>query len=361
MGELSSIEWTDHTFNPWWGCTRVSPGCEHCYAESWAKRFGVAWGRTAERRSASEKVWSAPLRWNRNAALAGRPARVFCASMADVFEDRRDLDDARARLWDLIDATPNLIWLLLTKRPENILSLVPDVWVPTHSVEEWAHWPANVWVGTTVEDQRRADERIPHLLDVPAPVRFLSCEPLLGPVNLEHQLATVGTCPTCDGCCSVPVPGGGMACPDCYDDPSGQGARTVPQIHWVIAGGESGPHARPMHPDWARRLRDQATDAGVPFLFKQWGDWLPFEEAPPPFWAPADGGMWVDGHELPADLSDGDPTGGWWAPDLLDEVIYRRTGKKDAGRRLDGRTWDQLPEPGPRRPHGPGGARRARQ
>jgi protein gp37 len=264
VGENTQIEWTDHTFSPWWGCTRVSPGCRHCYAETMAARFGTKWGNGAPRRFFEDKHWAKPVGWNTKAEKAGRPALVFCASMADVFEDNDDLLEQRYRLWDLIAATPWLVWQLLTKRPENVERLVPYSWMAEQ-------WPTNVWVGTSVEDQKRADERVPVLLRIPAAVRFLSCEPLLGAVDVSRWLADVETCQRCNGSASVPVPGGGKACPDCYDDPNGQGACTVQRIQWVIAGGESGRGARPMHPKWATSLRDQCADVGVPFLFKQMG------------------------------------------------------------------------------------------
>ena len=146
MGKNSSIEWTDHTFNPWWGCVRVSPGCQNCYAETWAKRVGAdVWGAGADRRFFGEKHWQEPVKWNRTASESSPRKRVFCASMADVFELRTDLDTARQQLWKLIIETSNLDWLLLTKRPENIRSMAP-----------WTVWPDNVWIGTTVEDQPRA-------------------------------------------------------------------------------------------------------------------------------------------------------------------------------------------------------------
>lgn len=323
MGERSSIEWTDHTFNPWWGCQRVSPACQHCYAEAFAKRTGhdVWGGANSDRRFFGDAHWREPLRWDDRAAKAGRPALVFCASMADVFEDRRDLDEHRARLWELVAETPNLIWLLLTKRPECVLELVPDGWRRSTSlvagnmtVHHPSRWPGNVWLGTTVEDQRRSDERIPHLVEIPAPVRFLSCEPLLGPVDLGVWLHV-------DGACS-------LECTWC----------ATPPIGWVIAGGESGNGARPMHPDWARSLRDQTAAADVPFLFKQWGDWIPYEPDPqPPFWDSQHGDM-IDGHTLPADLSDGGIHRGWTADigDVDDgPAVWNRVGKKSAGRLLD--------------------------
>lgn len=283
MGADSKIGWTDHTFNPWWGCERVSPGCQHCYAEAFAKRTGHdVWGRSADRRFLSDSAWAQPVKWNRQAEAEGVRRRVFCASMADVFEDRPELGEHRERLWTLIEATPWLDWLLLTKRPQNVLGMVPAQWLrerwtpsglpfaPMFADREWSGlWPRNVWVGTTVEDQQRADERIPHLLAVPAPVRFLSCEPLLGGVRLDRYLVEVDECLTCEGSASVPVEGGGKACPDCYDDIAGQGANSSRLIHWVIVGGESGPGHRPMCLDSARALVRECESWGVPVFFKQ--------------------------------------------------------------------------------------------
>src|SRR5688572_9500335 len=173
MAKDSKIEWTHHTFNPWWGCTKVSPGCKHCYAESWARRTGrEIWGPRADRRELSEAYWRQQLAWNAVARRSGKRTRLFCASMADVFEDRRDLDGKRDRLWPLIEATPDLDWLLLTKRPQNMRRLAP-----------WKAWPRNVWAGTTAENQKWAQKRIPELLEVPAVVHFISAEPLLGPLD----------------------------------------------------------------------------------------------------------------------------------------------------------------------------------
>ena len=152
MAKSTSIEWTDHTFNPWWGCTKISPGCDHCYAEGWARRVGESvWGHKQPRRFFRDSHWHQPRAWNAAAAAKQQRRRVFCASMADVFEDRRDLDAARERLWKLIADTPHLDWQLLTKRPQTVHRLAP-----------WGeNWPTNVWLGTTVEDQDRADVRLP--------------------------------------------------------------------------------------------------------------------------------------------------------------------------------------------------------
>lgn len=277
MAKNSSIEWTHHTFNPWWGCTKVSPACEHCYAETWAKRVGQSvWGPKAPRRFFTDKHWKEPLRWNAEAVSAGERRRVFCASMADVFEVRADLNPWRERLWELIDATPMLDWLLLTKRPQQIENKVP-----------WTNdWPENIWLGTTVENQRFAEQRLPHLLKHRAKVRFLSCEPLLGTIDLAQWIK----------------------------------ARPKAGLHgidWIIAGGESGPGARPMHPDWARGLRDQASACKVAFHFKQWGHWVPEE-------------IVTDEQKRSViELEDGSKMA--WLE------------KKAAGRKLDGDTWDGFP------------------
>lgn len=228
MGENTKIEWATHTFNPWWGCTKVSEACKHCYAETWAKRVGQAvWGPKQDRRVMSDQHWKQPLKWNRDAAGLGERPRVFCASMADVFEDREELNIHRARLFDLIEETPNLDWLLLTKRPQNV-----------ERMARWTNdWPAHVWLGTTVELQSRAEELLPYLASIPAKVRFISAEPLLGPLSIERWLGST--------------------------------------IDWVITGGESGPKARPASPEWFRSLHSQCMESEVAFHFKQWGDWAP--------------------------------------------------------------------------------------
>lgn len=242
MGQNTEIAWTDHSFNPWWGCERVSPGCDNCYAETFSKRTGHdVWGHNAPHRFFGDKHWDEPLKWERQASEAGVPAKVFCASMADVFQLADDVVDARARLWDLIDATPNLIWQLLTKRPENVMRFVPQPWIE-------GDWPENVWLGTTAEDQIRANLRVPRLLAVPGvDVRFLSCEPLIGSVYLGMWLDK-----------------------EYLADTPYFGA-----VNWIICGGESGPHHRPMNLDHARALRDECGAYDVPFFFKQVGGRTP--------------------------------------------------------------------------------------
>jgi protein gp37 len=304
MGQNSGIEWCDHTFNPWWQCTRVSPACDNCYAATLANRWGYAWGQDAPRRFFGEKHWAEPLKWNREAQAAGVRRRVFCGSMCDWAESlplqhaqRGEMDGERRRLFDLIEATPNLDWLMLTKRPGNIIRMVP------------AHWlvnpPAHVWQGTTAENQEWADRRIPLLIQTPAAVRFLSCEPLLGPIEFSDVTRRAD---------AVRV----------------LGQRALSGIHWVIAGGESGPGARPMHPDWARSLRDQCFVADVPFFFKQWGDWLPMFDQP---WEKRPKGNvrivnHAGGHGFHGE-------GAMWT---------EHVGKKRAGRTLDGQEWSQFPE-----------------
>lgn len=251
MGAETKIQWCHHTLNPWIGCAKVSAGCSHCYAEVQtyprvSKARGLPlWGAAAARHVTSDANWREPVRWNRAALAAGERRRVFCASLADVFEGRDDLDAHRARLWELIEATPALDWLLLTKRPEQVMQRIPERWR--------GGLPANVWVGTTVESQAMADERIPHLLSVPARVRFLSCEPLLERVNLHRWLCKHAT----DQHTEQHV---GPWC-----DPAGS-------ISWVIIGGESGPRARPLDVSWVRDLAYQCRDADVATFVKQFGD-----------------------------------------------------------------------------------------
>jgi protein gp37 len=276
MAKDSQIEWTNHTFNPWWGCKKVSPACDNCYAELWAKRMGhQVWGTEAPRRFFGDPHWREPIKWNEEAEIEGHRKRVFCASMADVFELRTDLNSERLRLWSLIEQTPNLDWLLLTKRPQNVKRLIP-----------WKdQWPCNVWLGTSVENQVLAKKRLPFLLENPATVRFLSCEPLLGPLDLQFWLQRNDLHP----------------------------------IDWVIAGGESGGKSRPMHPDWVISLLRQCEDANIPFHFKQWGHWVPVE--------------------LTKEVSKAQLLS------LANErpVEMVRVAKKAAGRILEGTTWDGLP------------------
>lgn len=254
MGTETGISWCDSTFNPWEGCQKVGPGCDHCYAEARNARFGggmaVNWGPHAPRRRTSAANWRNPIKWERQHseffAQHGRRQRVFCASLADVFDSAVDTR-WRVDLFDLITKTPNLDWLLLTKRIGNAASMFDEVarhlWLLDQNGA--AQWPPNVWLGATVVNQAEAERDVPKLLRVPARLRFLSMEPLLGPVDLAPMFE------------------------------HGADAHGDTGVHWVIVGGESGPNARPMHPAWARHLRDQCAGATVPLLFKQWGEWAP--------------------------------------------------------------------------------------
>lgn len=240
MGANSHIQWCDHTFNSWWGCQKVSDGCKFCYAENLSERYGHdVWGLTAPRRFFGDKHWNEPRLWNRRAIMEERRPRVFCGSMCDVFEDRPDLYEQRARLWELIEETTELDWLLLTKRPENAISFAPARWGENG-------WPGNVWMGTSAEDQTSYDLRVDGLMKVPATVRFISAEPLLAPIDL----GLLGTVPKTisERYCAV------------YD-----------MIHWVIVGGESQPGCRPMNLEWARDIVRQCREAGVAVFVKQLG------------------------------------------------------------------------------------------
>jgi protein gp37 len=271
MATNTKIEWAHHTFNPWIGCAKVSDGCKNCYAEILMdQRYGLAkWGVNGTRTKTSEANWKKPLQWNAQAEKEGTRYRVFCASLADVFEDKEELDAWRVELFQLIIDTPNLDWLLLTKRPENIKlhierirnAVYPFNVDPNPLYIQMVKWisgdaPKNIWLGTSVENQEQADIRIPHLVKMHATLRFVSCEPLLGMLNLQEVDKSYGM--WLDALDSHP-----LSSPD------------RPFINWVIAGCESGPKARPVHPDWIRSLRDQCAAANVPFLFKQWGEFAP--------------------------------------------------------------------------------------
>jgi len=249
MAEGTKIEWAHNTFNPWMGCTKVSPACANCYAErDMDHRYGkVQWGPDGTRKLTSDANWRKPLAWNRRAEKTGVRERVFCASLADVFEDwqgpMRDhhgatlycgdednemtMEDVRYRLFRLIDDTPHLDWLLLTKRPENIR----DMWPGGHR--------SNVWLGASIENQKYADERVPFLAMMKwhglVDTTFVSAEPVVGPIDIHNALKANA-------------------------------------VDWVITGGESGPNARPADPAWFRGLQEQCVRYSVPFLFKQWGE-----------------------------------------------------------------------------------------
>lgn len=243
MAENTNIEWCHHTFNPWIGCTKISPACDNCYAADWDKRYegGIHWGPKAPRRRTSESNWRKPLQWDKKAEKLGIRYRVFCASLADVFDNQVDTE-WRNDLWKLIKATPNLDWLLLTKRPQNIKKMLPD---------DWGSGYENVWLGTTVENQKVADQNIRELINIPAKIRFLSCEPLLAPLDLTFDVSVVDK--------------------ESREKAGLKPMKAIDFIDWVIAGGESGDNCRDSNPDWFRSLRDQCIESDTAFLFKQWG------------------------------------------------------------------------------------------
>jgi len=364
MSENTKIEWCDHTFNPWIGCARVSPGCDHCYAavSTPVRAMKVAWGQSEPRHRTAPGTWKDPIKWNaRHAeffAAHGRRQRVFCASLADVF-DNAVRPSWLVELFYLIAKTPNLDWLLLTKRIGNAAEMIRRTVQYVANTDEVWPW-ANVWLGATIVNQAEADRDIPKLLATPACVRFLSIEPLLGSIDLRLEYRN------------------DIARWD------GQG-RNLPlrRIDWVIAGGESGPHARPMHPDWARSLRDQCAAAGVPFLFKQWGEWgMPTDDLSAldwPYHKDHDRAHWFDARDCVRPIERGwsekYSTGGgalppppfdlFKTPEYVNQVsrctqescraagrcvgnssrsAVIRVGKKAAGRLLDGRTHDEFPE-----------------
>ena len=274
MAENSKIEWCDHTFNAWVGCQKVGPACDFCYAETWAKRSGmVEWGPGEDRRRTSAKNWAEPLKWNAKAAAAGRIATVFSLSLGDIWDPEAD-PLWRWDLFALIENTPSLLWLLLSKRIGNAVKMCDPL-------KGCRVLPRNTALGATMVTQEEWDRDAPKLEETKhrlGPLfTFASVEPMLG--QIDPSLHT----------------------PD-----------------WIICGGESGGHARPMHPAWARALRDHCVAAGVPFLFKQWGEWAP-------------------GHpDVLADMRSVHRFG--------DGARVGRFGKAIAGRELDGRTWDQMPE-----------------
>lgn len=302
MGENSKIEWTDHTFNPWMGCTKVSPACDGCYAEAMMDhRYGkVKWGPHGERVRTVPSNWKQPIRWDKEAKAAGTRPRVFCASLADVF-DNQVPPEWRVDLFALIRATPNLIWLLLTKRPQNIVKMVAAI---------GGGLPSNAALGASVEDQQRADANVPALLHAKAECSpafvFLSCEPLLGMVSLRR----------------IKVGGGWYDALAGWRDVKAQFPGIDETIDWVIAGGETdqGQHkARPSDPAWVRSLRYQCSAAGVAFHFKQWGEW-------------------ADAEDFASEVQEDFDVRGLTSGNSI------RVGKKAAGRLLDGVEHNGFPQ-----------------
>ncbi|MCH9649544.1 MAG: phage Gp37/Gp68 family protein [Deltaproteobacteria bacterium] len=338
----TTIEWTDATWNPVRGCTRVSEGCRNCYAERMAARFSDPgqYSHGFAKRTPAGGRWTGkvelipgklrePLSWR-------KPRRVFVNSMSDLFHEQMSFDDIAA-VFGVMAACPQHVFQVLTKRPElahefyNVFlgneGAVPAAYCAFKALERGGlsensymdrevteSWPLpNVWLGTSVEDQYTAERRIPYLLGCPAPVRFLSCEPLLGPVDLTKLefMKPEGLSPGAWLNCLT----GHMIGPD----------DILPdKIDWVIAGGESGPGARPMHPDWVRSLRDQCEREHVPFFFKQWGQFCPYDQLPEVTRQELDS----SGSQLYADPESQRPLG---------------VGKKRAGNLLDGNEWNQFP------------------
>lgn len=319
MSENSKIEWTDHTFNPWIGCAKVGPGCDNCYAEADfdKRRHVVHWGPRQPRKRTAASTWAQPLRWNAMAEKQGTRYRVFCASLADVF-DNEVPDEWRLDLFRLIRDTPHLDWLLLTKRIGNARIMLSNVRLQAEEYIDPFPW-SNVWIGATITSQSEADRDIPKLLDVPATKRFLSMEPLLEPVDITPYLDTHEA---------------GRS--DGILDEFALDAALNDRIDWVIVGGESGPNARPMHPDWARSLRDQCQAAGVPFLFKQWGEWVDADNGP-------DDDLAYEGKSYCWAHIEGGHHSGEMGVDFFNAYPMYRVGKKAAGRSLDSRTWDEFP------------------
>lgn len=311
----TKIEWTDHTINFWWGCTKVSPACTHCYAEGLGKFFGprlfgqpVIWGKGQPRFARLEEARKEAVKINAKAEGATVRPRVFVNSMSDWLDDEVPIQWL-AFLLETIRLCPWLDFQLLTKRPENWRERMSKVLTENASNPEYCttyNWLSdwemadtarpNVWIGTTVENQNYADQRIPHLLEIPAKVRFLSCEPLVGQVDIRHiRQADNQWFP-------------------------------MQHIHWVIAGGESGGQAQPSHPDWFRSLRDQCKMAGVPFFFKQWGEWLPVSHM----------------NDVEADAT---LLRGYKGHKHPDGTLMLRVTRQVAGKKLDGQEWQQFPIP----------------
>lgn len=298
----TKIEWTDATWNPIRGCSRVSEGCRNCYAERVAARFsgpGMPYERLAQMtkegprwtgtiRLVTEKLFD-PIRWK-------RPRRIFVNSISDLFHENVP-DSWIDMIFRRMHAARWHTFQVLTKRPERMKRYCEMRFVQHHENPIWRPLP-NVWLGVSVENQATADKRIPILLETPAAVRWISAEPLLGPLEIVRYFEVLKGGPYFSG------------------------------LDWVVVGGESGPGARPMHPNWARSLRDQCVAAGIPFFFKQWGDWAPavFGEGPDP----------GDGRGLAFKYLDD------LYPDEEPSKVWR-FGKTRAGRLLDGRTWDEFP------------------
>lgn len=342
MGDKTQIEWTDATWNPVTGCTKVSAGCDNCYAEKVANRFaGTKAYPDGFKVTLRPDRLDQPLRWK-------RPRSIFVNSMSDLFHSDVP-DEFIARVFAIMAIAQQHTYQVLTKRPGRMRSLLGsgDFWRMVGYICDDAGNPdagpdqlnpaPNVWLGVSVEDQKWADIRIPLLLDTPAAVRFLSCEPLLGPVRLDM----IDWSPSrygIDGAINSLTGSWWPAVGDPIEE-ARLHEEGHPKIDWVIVGGESGPHARPMHPEWARSLRDQCVVGAVPFLFKQWGEWRWAQEADDHDYEVAHGDRFAQpwlSLDIDGTLHDGAPTD--------TSATVQKVGKKAAGRDLDGCTWDEYPE-----------------
>ncbi len=293
MGENTAIAWTDHTWNPWQGCHKVSSACDNCYMYRDKKRYGQ--DPTIIKKS-SVQTWNAPLKWH-------NAAKVFVCSWSDFFIE--EMDEERPFAWMMIKRTPHLTYQILTKRPERIKECLPD---------DWGNgWP-NVWIGVTVENQEMADLRIPILLQIPAAVRFVSIEPMLGPVDISKDLYQLQT--------------GKYSMCSSYEKP-------IDYLNWVICGGETGPNARPMHPGWVWSIQKQCQATETPFFFKQWGEWYPIygsgrlqgdeeDELAPYTWLSVEGQQHDSG--------------------CNSDALMLRVGKKNAGDFISGKQYHEFPE-----------------
>lgn len=357
MSDKSGIEWTDATWNPTTGCTKVSQGCKHCYAEKlWprmAEQEGTVYtGRQFTDVQCHPERLAQPLHW-------ARPRMIFVNSMSDLFHEDVP-DEFIDQVFAAMALADHHTFLVLTKRPERMRSYMQDCdWGDAANVLHDQHIARldgrlylggeivpplpNVWLGVSVENQATADERIPVLLDTPAAVRFISAEPLLGAVTLERFVASgnyyMTRCEYCRWVGSTALCNGGneeIICPHCLHSIAGDDA---PGLDWVIAGGESGPGARPMHPAWARSLRDQCAIARVPFFFKQWGAWAPWSDSNDPSLKERIGTQLVPPGKLVK--PDGTIHRKGRAPEST--VLMSRLGKRTAGAMLDGREHKAYP------------------
>jgi protein gp37 len=332
MSDTTKISWTDKTWSPWQGCTKVSPGCDHCYAENIADtRFHIVeWGAGKPRKHT--ETWESPRRWQKQAAKEGRTIRVF-PSMCDPF-DNEVPTEWRTRFFNLIRETPNLTWLILTKRIGNANKMLRESGAITRNGIIETPLP-NLWLGATCVNQEEANRDIPKLLGTLAAKRFVSIEPMLGSVDLTHIREEIGT-------------RGRVCWRNTIEPKEANGAHAelvaalgedypYERLDWVIAGGESGHEARPAHPDWFRSLRDQCAAAGVPFHFKQWGEWKPAESIDE---LRKLGDEMRSGKAIHVYGTDREHDGHFRKGDQH----LRRIGVKAAGRTLDGREHLEFPQ-----------------